>query len=225
MSILSLIAGLATGKRLKQIEKFRRDPAGVQEALLKNLVTRAAETEWGTSHGYSSIRTVEQFRERVPIQKYEDIMPYVERLWNGEKDILWPGEVRWFAKSSGTTGARSKFIPVTKESLVENHYRGGKDVLAIYLNNRPGSAIFKGSGLILGGSHKINNFSNKSLYGDLSAILIENAPWWFDLIRTPSRKTALIEDFEKKLNLIAEITVKENVTSLSGAPSWFLVLI
>lgn len=225
MSILSLIAGLATGKRLKQIEKFRRDPAGVQEALLKNLVTRAAETEWGTSHGYSSIRTVEQFRERVPIQKYEDIMPYVERLWNGEKDILWPGEVRWFAKSSGTTGARSKFIPVTKESLVENHYRGGKDVLAIYLNNRPGSAIFKGKGLILGGSHKINNFSNKSLYGDLSAILIENAPWWFDLIRTPSRKTALIEDFEKKLNLIAEITVKENVTSLSGAPSWFLVLI
>jgi len=225
MAIISSIANQITKKRLSQIDFFRKNPVEVQETVFRKLINHAATTEWGVSHNYQAIRTVKDFQERVPVQKYEDILPYVERLRNGEKNLLWPGEVKWFAKSSGTTGTRSKFIPVTKESLKECHYQGGRDVIALYMNNKPGSRIFNGKGLILGGSHKINNFSNKSLSGDLSAILIENTPWWFGFIRTPSKKIALIDDFERKLNLITRITVKQNVTSLSGVPSWFLVLI
>jgi hypothetical protein len=156
---------------------------------------------------------------------YEQMMPLIERLRGGERDLLWPGEIRWFAKSSGTTGSRSKFIPVTRQALTDCHYRGAKDILAVYSHLRPDTGIFSGKGLILGGSHKINNFSNKSLYGDLSAILIENAPFWSDFIRTPRKKVALIEDFEEKLNAISDITSRENVTSISGVPSWYLVLI
>ncbi|MGQ9619745.1 MAG: GH3 auxin-responsive promoter family protein [Bacteroidales bacterium] len=225
MAIISSIANFVTKKRISQIDFFRKNPAEAQETVFRNLISRAAETQWGVAHKYSTIRSIKQFQERVPIQSYEDIIPYVERLRNGERDLLWPGEVKWFAKSSGTTSSRSKFIPITNESLHECHYQGGKDVIAIYLSNRPDSKLFNGKGLILGGSHRINSFSNRSLYGDLSAILIENTPWWFNLIRTPPKEIALTEDFEKKLELITKITVKENVTSLAGAPSWFLVLI
>jgi len=225
MTFITSIANSINKSRLRQIDFFRKNPEEIQEAVFRNLISRAAKTEWGIMHEYSGIRTIKQFQERVPIQGYEELLPFIERLRNGEKNLLWPGEVKWFAKSSGTTGARSKFIPITRDSLHECHYQGGKDVIALYLNNRPDSGIFYGKGLILGGSHKIDNFSNRSLYGDLSAILIENTPWWFDIIRTPSRKIALIEDFEKKLELITRITVKQNVTSLTGVPSWFLVLI
>jgi len=225
MSYLTSIINLINRDRLKQIDYFRKHPEEVQDGVFRYLIKSAAETEWGREHHYSSVKSLSDFRERVALQSYEDIIPFVERLRNGEKNLLWPGEVRWFAKSSGTTGARSKFIPVTKESLEECHYRGGRDVIALYLKMRPGSSIFNGKGLILGGSHKIDSFSSRSLFGDLSAILIENTPCWFNLIRTPSKKVALIEDFEKKLEMIVRITVRQNVTSLSGVPSWFLVLI
>ena len=225
MPVISTILNRISSSRLKEIDNFRKDPAGVQEKVFFSLVRRAAETEWGKLHGYDSIRSPGDFRSRVKVQSYEDIIPWVERLRKGEKNLLWPGEVRWFAKSSGTTSTRSKFIPVTRESLEECHFRGSKDVTAVYIDNRRDTRIFNGRSLILGGSHKINNFNNRSLYGDLSAILIENAPAWFSLIRTPGKEIALTEDFEEKLNMIASVTVKQNITSISGVPSWYLVLI
>lgn len=222
--IPSVIKLLNTG-RLKQIDRFRTHPAVTQAEILKYLLTCGRGTVWGKEHGYSSISRYEQFRQNVPIQSYEDLVPYIERLRTGEKDLLWPGEVKWFAKSSGTTSTKSKFIPISRESLEETHYRGAKDCLVLYTTLNPSTGIFPGKGLTLGGSHQINNFSNNSLYGDLSAILIENAPIWSELIRTPPARIALIEDFEEKMKKITEKTVGLNVTSISGVPSWYLVLI
>jgi hypothetical protein len=189
------------------------------------LLSESKNTSWGREHGYASIFTHEQFYNKVPLQDYEDLIPYVNRLRAGEKDLLWPGEVKWFAKSSGTTTAKSKFIPITKPSLEQTHYRGAKDCIVIYTVNNPSTRIFAGKGLTLGGSHQINSFSNKSLFGDLSAILIENAPLYAGLIRTPPAKIALVDDFEEKMRLITKKTVGLNVTSISGVPSWNLVLI
>jgi hypothetical protein len=211
--------------RLKEIDRFRKSPGEVQMKVFRELIAKGAATEWGKQYDYSTISSIKEYQERVPIQSYEDIVPYVERLRKGEKDVLWPGEVKWFAKSSGTTSSKSKFIPVTSESLHNCHYRGAKDVLAVYINNRPGTKIFNGKGLILGGSHNINNFSNHSLFGDLSAILMENAPAWVGFVRTPEKKIALLEDFEEKLNQITRVTAEQNVTNISGVPSWYLVLI
>ena len=168
---------------------------------------------------------IREYQSRFPVQTYEDIIPYVERLRKGEANLLWPGEIKWFAKSSGTTSEKSKFIPMSRESLEDCHYRAGKDILIIYSIQRPDTRIFSGKSLTLGGSHKINQFSNDSLYGDLSAILIENAPFWVEIIRTPKQKIALLEDFEEKLEQITRTTVNENVTNISGVPSWYLVLI
>jgi hypothetical protein len=225
MAIIPSIVNWLNIKRLNQIELFKKYPEETQEEVLSKLLARASDTEWGKKHGYSSITTIKEYQNRIPIQTYEDFIPYVERLRNGESNILWPGEVKWFAKSSGTTSTKSKFIPVSRESLEDCHYRGAKDILAIYSKNNPDTKIFTGKGLILGGSHRINNFSNESLYGDLSAILIENAPFWVNLIRTPGTRIALIEDFEEKLDRITKLTVNENVTNISGIPSWYLVLI
>lgn len=225
MAMLPSIINWLNTKRLYQIDLFKKYPVETQQETLTQLISRARDTEWGVEHRYSAIDSVNEYRKRVPLQNYESIIPYVERLRAGEKNILWPGEVRWFAKSSGTTSTKSKFIPITKESLEETHYRGFKDCMAIYFSLNPETEIFKGKGLTLGGSHKINNFSNDSLYGDLSAILLENAPIASDLIRTPPTKVALLEDFEEKMEKITNLTVNMNVTSISGVPSWFLVLI
>lgn len=212
-------------KRRSQIELFRKYPAETQQEVLMRLLARGSNTKWGKEHGYSSVTTHEQFAGNVPLQSYEELIPWVDRLRAGEKNLLWPGEVKWFAKSSGTTSAKSKFIPITEESLERTHYRGTKDCLVLYTSLNPATKIFLGKGLTLGGSHQINNFSNNSLYGDLSAILIENAPAYADLIRTPPAHIALIEDFEEKMKLITEKTVDMNITSISGVPSWNLVLI
>jgi len=225
MSIIPSLINWFNTKRLYQIDLFRKYPAETQQETLIHLLSQAENTEWGRMHGYSSIGTVNEFRERVPLQNYEKIIPYVERLRAGEKNLLWPGEVRWFAKSSGTTSTKSKFIPITKDSLEETHYRGFKDCLTIYASLYPETQIYKGKGLTLGGSHQVNNFSNNSLYGDLSSILIENAPVISELFKTPPSKVALLEDFEEKMEKITDLTVNLNVTSISGVPSWFLVLI
>jgi len=189
------------------------------------LLQKAKGTAWGQKHDFASINDVTIFQERLPVQTYDDLKPIIQRLRDGEKNILWPGEIKWFAKSSGTTSDKSKFIPVTSEALEECHFRGGKDVLVLYSANFPDTKIFRGKGLTLGGSTQINNFSNASFYGDLSAILLENIPLWVDLIRTPSRKIALIEEWEEKLDEITKATVKENVTNIAGVPSWNLVLL
>lgn len=212
-------------KRVSQIELFRKYPAESQEEVLSQLILRSRYTVWGRKHGYLSIANHRHFCNNVPIQTYEELIPYVERLRAGEKNLLWPGEVKWFAKSSGTTSTKSKFIPITQESLEGTHYRGTKDCIVLYTSFNKATRIFLGKGLTLGGSHQINSFSNNSLYGDLSAILIENAPGYSDLIRTPPARIALIEDFEEKMKMITETTVDMNITSISGVPSWYLVLI
>lgn len=225
MRIIPKTINLLNRERLNQIAYFRKYPVEIQSVTLLALLKKAALTEWGRNYDYSSIDTVEQFQSRVPVQDYDELIPYIERLRNGETDVLWPGKIKWFAKSSGTTSAKSKFIPITGEALKNCHYRASKDVMAIYINNNPETRILPGKALILGGSHKINRTGDHSLFGDLSAILIENTPAWFDLVRTPKKEIVLLEDFEKKLELLTKATVKENVTSLSGVPSWFLTLI
>ena len=225
MAIIPSIINWLNVKRINQIEIFKKYPFETQQETLYRLVAKGARTEWGKKFNYSSITSIKEYQSRFPIQTYEDILPYIERLRKGESNLLWPGEIKWFAKSSGTTSAKSKFIPMSREALEDCHYRAAKDILAIYSMQKPGTRIFSGKGLTLGGSHRMNQFSNDSLYGDLSAILIENAPFWVDIIRTPKQKIALLEDFEEKLNLITKSTINENVTSISGVPSWCLVLI
>lgn len=225
MPIIPSIVNWLYTKRLNQIDLFRRYPFETQEEVLYGLLARASQTEWGRRYDFNSVDSPEVFRNRIPLITYEQIAPEIERMRNGETNIMWPGKIKWFAKSSGTTDSKSKFIPVSREALEECHFRGGKDILAIYFSLFPDTGIFSGKGLTLGGSHRINNFSNDSLYGDLSAILIHNAPFWVDIIRTPKAEIALIEDFELKLRSITEATVNENVTSISGVPSWYLVLL
>jgi hypothetical protein len=225
MPLLTSIINWLNVKRVHQLDLIRKYPAEVQQETFLRLVTRAADTEWGQKYGYSSISSIEEFQQRVPIQTYEEVKIYINRLRQGEQNLLWPGEIKWFAKSSGTTNDKSKFLPVSRESLEECHFRGGKDALAIYCQNYPETRIFSGKGLTLGGSHKIDNFSTQSYYGDLSAILIENLPFWTEFIRTPSHDVALMEKFEEKLDRIARDSIHENVTSIAGVPSWNLVML
>src|SRR5512133_3682021 len=225
MPIIPSVVKWLNVSRLDQIEKFKKYPVETQSATLYKLLAKAVATEWGIKYGFSSINSIKDYQNRFPVSTYEDMIPYVERLRNGEANILWPGEIKWFAKSSGTTSSKSKFIPMSREALEDCHYRAAKDILAIYTSLYPLTRIFNGKSLTLGGSHRINQFSNDSLYGDLSAILIENAPSWVEIIRTPRHKIALLEDFEEKLELITRTCVNENVTSITGVPSWYLVLI
>lgn len=210
---------------MAQIDLMRNYPFNVQQDTFNQLVSKAVETEWGRKHHYSQFNGIDDFQQSVPLQHYEDVKPYIDRTRHGAQDLLWPGETKWFAKSSGTTSDKSKFIPVSKEALEKCHFKGGKDVLAIYTSNNPETKIFKGKGLTLGGSHKIDNFSNQSYYGDLSAILIENLPFWTEFIRTPSQQVALLDKWEEKLEKIARETIDENVTNIAGVPSWNLVMI
>ena len=225
MAIIPSIVSWLNSKRIDQIELFKKYPVETQQETIYKLLAKAATTEWGIKYNYSSITTVSEYQKRVPVQTYDDLIPYVERLRKGESNLLWPGEIKWFAKSSGTTSTRSKFIPMSTDALEHCHYRAAKDILIIYTMLHPETGIFSGKSLTLGGSHKIDHFSNDLLYGDLSAILIENAPFWVDIIRTPKAKIALLEDFEEKLNMITRTTVNENVTNIAGVPSWYLVLI
>lgn len=222
--IPSIIKWLNTN-RIRQIEYFKKDPVKVQNELLLKIIAHAANTEWGIKYSYSTVRSVKDYQSRVPVRTYDEYFPYIERMLNGENNLTWPGEIKWFAKSSGTTSSKSKFIPISKESLWECHYQAAKDILTIYTMNNPDTGIFSGKALTLGGSNKINQASKKSIYGDLSAVLIWNSPFYAELIRTPRQEIALIEDFEKKLDLITKTTVNQNVTSLSGVPSWYLTLI
>ncbi|HJX70641.1 MAG TPA: GH3 auxin-responsive promoter family protein [Bacteroidales bacterium] len=225
MPLITSIVNWLNVKRAHQIELFRKYPFDIQQETLFRLMSKAAETEWGMKYEYISIETIEDYQKRVPLQTYEDLKQYVTRLRNGQKNVLWPGEIKWFARSSGTTNDKSKFIPVSKECLEECHFRGGRDVLVIYMQNNPDSKIFSGKGLTLGGSHHIDNYSAQTYTGDLSAILIENLPFWTEFIRTPSQEVALMDNWEQKLDKIIQETLGENVTSIAGVPSWNLVMI
>ncbi len=212
-------------KRIHQIELFLKYPIEVQNEWFNGLVQRAVDTEWGERYGYKKIGNQNDFKEAVPIQDYDDLKPYVDRIMNGEQNLLWPSDIKWFAKSSGTTSNRSKFIPVSKEALEECHYKGGKDMLSIYCNYNEDAGVFSGKTLMMGGSSQTIDPDNNTYHGDLSSIIMKNLPIWAEIMRTPDRETALMKDFEAKLERMAEICSKENVTSISGVPSWNLVLL
>jgi len=212
-------------KRLHQIELFKKYPFDVQLEVFIKLIEQASSTTWGIQYGYDSINTIKEYQQRVPISSYEDIKPYINRLREGEQNLLWPTDIKWFAKSSGTTSDKSKFIPVSNEALEDCHFRGGKDIIAFYTKEKPENGILKGKALTLGGSAEVNQFSNKSFFGDLSAVIIENLPFWAHMIRTPGVDIALIPDFEEKLEKITKHTINENVTNIAGVPSWNLVLL
>lgn len=213
--------------RFSQIEYFMRNPHVIQSELLQNLLLTARHTEFGTRYDFKSIHTYEQFVNRVPIHTYEQIFPSIERLMRGEQNILWPTEVKWFSKSSGTTNARSKFIPVTLEALDNCHFKGGKDLLSIYINNYPDTKIFDGKGLGVGGSHQVNELdpTASSFYGDVSAVIMQNLPVWAEFIRTPSLEIALMDNWEAKIERMASEVAKVNVTQIAGVPTWTILLI
>jgi len=224
MSLLTSIISWLNLKRISEIDLMRKYPYDVQEETFFKLINTAKHTEWGLKYNYESINSIEDFQSRIPLQDYEDIKPYVKRLRHGEVNLLWPGEIKWFAKSSGTTSDKSKFIPVSNESLSECHFQAGKDNIALIANRYPNTEIFKGKTLILGGSHQINNFSNDSYYGDLSAVLIQNLPFWAEFIRTPSLQTALMDKWDEKIDHLTKEAININVTTLAGVPSWMLIL-
>ncbi|SKB71789.1 GH3 auxin-responsive promoter [Salegentibacter salinarum] len=206
------------------MELFIKYPHEVQHELLRHLLSKAKNTEMGRKYGFSEIKTHSEFARRVPIQQYEDYQACIERSRQGEANIFWPTPIKWFAKSSGTTSAKSKFIPVSEDSLEHCHYNAGKDLLCMYLNNNPQSQLFTGKSLRLGGSKEIYK-NNGTAYGDLSAILIANMPFWAEFSSTPSNEVSLMNDWEVKMQAIVNETIKENVTSLAGVPSWMLVLL
>jgi hypothetical protein len=225
MQIINSLINWLNVKRIYQIELFKKFPSDVQQEQLFKLLDKAKETEFGQEYKFDDISSIQEFQDKVPIQSYETFKPYVDRLLSGESDVTWPGTIRWFAKSSGTTSDKSKFIPVSKEALENCHFRGGKDTLALYFSNNPNSRLYSGKGLTLGGSQQINKINNKSFYGDLSAILIDNMPFWTYFVKTPSQDIALIAEWEEKLEKITATTVKENITNINGVPSWIMVLI
>ena len=222
--LFNSIASWLLKKRFHQIELFIKYPKEVQVEVLNQLLEYAKETEVGKQYGFGSIQHYEAFRERVPIFSYEDVEPTIERTRRGEQNVFWPTTIKWFAKSSGTTNAKSKFIPVSSEALEDCHYKSGKDLLCLYLNNNENSQLFTGKSLRLGGSKELYE-DNGSYFGDLSAILIDNMPLWAEFSSTPSSKVSLMSEWESKLQAIIKETSQENVTSLAGVPSWMLVLL
>lgn len=222
MNLTSIVNKLYFQPRRRELERYINKGEEMQHEILQYLVKRGKDTEYGRKYLFSTINNYNDFAQNIPLNTYEELKGYIERMRHGERNILWPGQVKWYAKSSGTTNDKSKFIPITHEGLQNVHYQGGKDVLAYYLSNNPDSKLFSGKGLILGGSHSPNyNFSN-SLVGDLSAILIENINPLANLVRVPSKEVALLSDFEVKRDRMAKEVISQNVTNISGVPSWML---
>jgi hypothetical protein len=211
-------------KRKHQMELFIKYPIDVQNELLLRLVQFAKSTEFGERYDFKKIKSYQDFANRVPIQKYESIEPLIERCRRGEQNLFWPTKIKWFAKSSGTTNAKSKFIPVSDEALEYCHFKAGKDMLCLYINNNEEAELFNGKGLRLGGSSAIYE-DNNTYFGDLSAIMIENMPFWADFSSAPKQETALMSEWETKMEAIINETINENITSLVGVPSWMLVLL
>lgn len=222
--LFNSIASWLLRKRYHQIELFLKYPLDVQQEVLQHLVGFSKDTLIGKQYGFKDMPQYETFKSRVPVVSYEDIAPIIERNRKGEQNLFWPTPIKWFAKSSGTTNAKSKFIPVSTEALEDCHYKSSKDLLCLYLNNNENSQLFNGKSLRLGGSKALYK-NNGSYFGDLSAILIDNMPFWAEYSSTPSNKVSLMSEWESKLEAIIKESVQENVTSLAGVPSWMLVLL
>ena len=222
--IVNSLASWFLKKRFHQIELFLKYPIDVQNELLEELLHTAKNTEVGKQYDFASINSYREFSERVPVTNYEDSQQQIERARKGESNIFWPTPIKWFAKSSGTTNSKSKFIPVSSASLEHCHYAASKDLLCMYLNNNPDANLFLGKSLRLGGSKKLYK-ENETVFGDLSAILIDNMPFWAEYSSTPNNEVSLMADWEVKMQAIVDQTIQENVTSLAGVPSWMLVLL
>ncbi len=225
MKILSPAISRLARLRVWQIEQWINNPLAAQREVLQHLVTAAQYTEFGRKYNFDNLFTIKAFKETVPIHEYDDLKPYIERLMNGEENLLWNTPVNWFAKSSGTTSDKSKFIPITDESLQETHFQGAKDLLTLYYHFNPESDLLTGKGLVIGGSHQVNKLNDDTMFGDLSAVLMQNTPFWGSWLRTPELSVALLDEWETKIEKLAESTIPENVTSISGVPTWTLVLI
>ena len=210
--------------RMWRIQAWMNNPIEAQRDVLQSLVTAAQYTEFGKRYNFSKLFTVRAFKQTVPVHEYEDLKPYISRIMNGEQNILWNTPVYWFAKSSGTTSDKSKFIPISDESFEDCHYKAAKDVLTMYYNFNPDSELLTGKGLVIGGSHTINPVNEEARFGDLSAVLLQNSPFWGHWIRTPDLSIALMNEWESKIEKLAHSTIKENVTSISGVPTWTVVL-
>jgi len=224
MKLISPAISRLARLRLWQIDEWVNNPVAAQREVLQELVTSAQYTAFGRQFGFNKLFNVRTFKQTVPVHEYNDLKPYIDRMMAGEDNVLWNTPVRWFAKSSGTTSDRSKFIPVSDESLEENHYQGAKDVLTMYYRFNPDSALLTGKGLVIGGSHQISQASEEISFGDLSAVLLQNSPYWAHWIRTPELSIALMDEWEHKIEQLALSTIPENVTSISGVPTWNLVL-
>ena len=227
MQIINSILTWVIKKRIHQIELFKKYPHDVQDEVLKKLIGFARYTDFGQKYAFDDLTSYEDFKRRVPVHTYEQMFPYIDRLMHGEQNVLWPTETKWFAKSSGTTNARSKFIPVSPEALEDCHYKGGKDLYSMFINNYPDTKIFSGKGLGVGGSYRINEFdpTSSSHYGDVSAVIMQNLPPWAEFIRTPSIEVALMDNWEEKIEKPARETAKVNVTHIAGVPTWTVLLI
>lgn len=225
MAFINSLLSLFTQKRLSQIDYFKANPIQVQRDTLQQLLSVAADTEYGQKYNFQTILTAEQYRERLPIVHYEEIRELVKRTMEGEQKLLWPENISWFAKSSGTTGTKSKFLPISPTSLEDCHFRGGKDVVAIFNKLNPEAQVFSGKTLALGGSSEVSQDNPNCRHGDLSAILISNTPFWANMIKTPDSSIMLMSEWEEKIEKICETTINEDVRCLAGVPSWFLTLI
>ncbi len=225
MKLLSPAISSLARMRLWRIDAWKNNPINAQREVMQDLVTSAQYTEFGKKYNFSNLYTIRAFKAAVPIHEYNDLKPYIERMMQGEQNLLWNTPVYWFAKSSGTTSDKSKFIPVSDESLQDGHFKATKDVLSLYYQFNPDSALLTGKGLVLGGSHNINPMNNEAQYGDLSAVLLQNTPFWGHWLRTPDLSIALMDEWENKIEKLAENTIHENVTSISGVPTWTLVLL
>lgn len=227
MAIIDFLGNNLMKTRLTQLENFIRHPHDVQAKVLDYLLKTASNTQYGQEFKFRNIKNYQQFQEQVPVISYDDLLPYINKILSGEKNVLWPGPLKWFAKSSGTTGTKSKLIPVSKEGLHNCHYQGGRDMLALYINNYPNAQLFSGKNLSIGGSQE-NNFSNKKngfYTGNISAIVMKNLPFWAQSGRTPGLEVTMMNNWEEKVKKITEITTNQKVTSLAGSPMWMLLLL
>jgi GH3 auxin-responsive promoter len=223
MKLLSPAISKLARMRFWRIKNWSDHPVAAQRDVLQDLVTAAQYTEFGKKYGFSNLFSIKEFKKKVPIQDYELQKPYIQRMMQGEENVLWNTPVAWFAKSSGTTSDKSKFIPISEESLKENHFKASKDVLTNYYNF-PSSDLLTGKGLVVGGSHEVSRVNEDIQYGDLSAVLLQNSPFWGHWLRTPELSIALLDEWENKIEQLARITADENVTSIAGVPTWTLVL-
>jgi len=224
IGFINSIATWWLNKRLSDLRLFMKNPVNTQEEQLRLLLSRALHTTFGQQYHFKQIQDIKAFQQQLPLQDYEHLFPYIDRMMQGESDVLWPGKIKWFAKSSGTTSAKSKFIPVSAEALELNHYQGAKDVIAFYLKNYPDSKLLYGKTLKLGGSKKLLKYED-AYVGDLSAIMIDNMPFWSNFITVPEKKTALMSEWEEKLDKIITEALQSSLTGLAGVPSWMMMLL